>query len=165
MYKLLPIITLLATLNIFGQITAERFVIGSAGATATASTLLVDYTIGETVVTTSTGNNFVVTQGFHQPTDQQVSTGTDPISLTVRAFPNPTQHTVHITATMATQQQLTMAIYNVSGQSVMPPRSFRVADQWSHTVDFSGLASGTYIVHLKNQDASYGSTLTIQKTQ
>lgn len=165
MYKLLPFITLLASLNMYGQITAERFVIGSAGATAIASTLLVDYTVGETVVATASGNSFVVTQGFHQPIDQQVSTGIDPLDLTVHAFPNPTQHTVHITATTASQQQLTMAIYNVSGQSVMPLRSFRVADQWSHTLDFSGLASGTYIVHIKNQDASYGSTLTIQKTQ
>ncbi|MFA6260574.1 MAG: gliding motility-associated C-terminal domain-containing protein [Bacteroidia bacterium] len=45
----------------------SRAVISSAGATANAPGMSMDWTIGEVIVETAAGTNHMLTQGFHQP--------------------------------------------------------------------------------------------------
>jgi hypothetical protein len=42
-------------------------VISAGGGSYQSSLFAIDYTIGETFITTLTGNDYMLTQGFHQP--------------------------------------------------------------------------------------------------
>lgn len=64
----------------FGQeVDLSRQVIGSAGAAFQSNNLLISHTTGEVIVASSINDQFVFTQGFHQPSN----TSLDPISYDI----------------------------------------------------------------------------------
>ena len=63
----IAIIPLFYCTMLHAQIQVDQYVVGTIGSTATAGNISLSYTAGEPVVTTVEGNNFFLTQGFHQP--------------------------------------------------------------------------------------------------
>jgi len=68
---------MLLNYTVFAQVTLERQVLGSNGATGIASWGTVDYTVGECIVATvgPSTNNIVLTQGFQQPDEDTIPIG------------------------------------------------------------------------------------------
>lgn len=149
----------------FSQITLERQVIGSTGQSATSASLQVDYTVGETVVNTATSSTVILTQGFHQPTDALVYVESPEWDLNWQAYPNPTQGTVMLEAFSAQPLDIQLTIYNTKGQMVSAVEHFTLDQQWQHTIDFSGLASGTYFIRIQYTKTAKDLSITVQKIQ
>lgn len=71
---------------VFSQ-TIERNVIASGGQVMTNANIEVSYTIGEVMVTQLNQSQYIITQGFHQPSKKSTI---DPEITDILIFPNPT---------------------------------------------------------------------------
>lgn len=93
----------------------ERQVIASGGGSFSGS-MLVDWTIGETVVATATTGSVILTQGFQQPPSASLNTKS-PDAAGIKAWPNPSPGMV----TLAWEQMpgdAAIQLYNATGALV-----------------------------------------------
>ncbi len=80
----------------------------------------ISWTIGEPVITTLSGENFQLTQGFHQ--SKLVITAMDEISeleLNISAFPNPTSDYLKLKVENGGQQDLYCTLYRADGRIIL----------------------------------------------
>lgn len=65
--QLFPFVVACLATPLCAQVKLSSWVVGSAGASGSTSTMKVAYTAGEVAVATLKTNNLTLTQGFHQP--------------------------------------------------------------------------------------------------
>ena len=70
------------------EVTLSRQVIGSSGATFQNNELLISFTTGEVIIGTSETDQYVYTQGFHQPSDKSLNPITYDISVKKETCPD-----------------------------------------------------------------------------
>jgi len=131
-------------------------VIATSQLTSSADGFLVSATIGQLITPTATNGAFTVTQGFQQPTytvftfvEQLLYT---PIEASV--FPNPCQYECVI-STPNQEQSLALQVYDVHGRLVYQEPSFI----GHHSLNTSGLANGTYVLHITETNISNRRTI------
>ncbi|GAA4279144.1 T9SS type A sorting domain-containing protein [Aquimarina mytili] len=113
----------------------ERQIIGSTGASFDNGTIALDFTVGETAITTLKGDTFNLTQGFHQSTYTILTI--DPDTPTIFSmYPNPTSGLVFIDG----EGILETEIYSITGQKVYKTNTTRF--------DLTHLSSGVYIARI-----------------
>jgi hypothetical protein len=96
-------------------------VIGSTGGSGAQGNYEVSWTVGEMVVTTVSGTDYTLTQGFHQPdVCLPVSTwNLDLEALAIEAFPNPVDAFLTIRFNESTDAQLQVSAFDMLGRQVM----------------------------------------------
>lgn len=72
-------------------------------------------------------------------------------------FPNPAQQTLHVSFNTAQSEQSVIKLYNLQGECVWFG-SNHFADQFTETIDVSGMAKGIYLLHIQ-----HGATLSVEK--
>ena len=130
-----------------------RQVVASAGGSSSASGKTLEFTVGESIISTLFNGDFQLTQGFHQP---------EICPLTVSAYepawdgvlfiyPNPTSQNLFLTVLQPSLkgQTLHINIVNVLGQVVLQQTA--VTDQET-LIDCGLLASGHYFLSAWHQD-------------
>lgn len=144
--KFIFVLQLLLFLSIysFGQ-TLQNSVVGSTGASASAGTVKMDYTIGEIVVETFTAGGHTLTQGFHQTALHLVAIENADYFPEISMYPNPTSDLVNIDIP-ANYDKLDISLYDVTGKLI---RIFSNA-QGKVTIDAAVLATGTYYLQMIN---------------
>jgi hypothetical protein len=128
--------------------TIERSVVASAGGSY-AGTVLVDYTIGQTVTNYSSGPSYVVTEGFH-PINYGSTTTAAPIvkvanSLDIAAYPNPSSGVLHVAISQQIAEPVILSVIDMMGKTVktvsLDGQTIINAD-----IDLSAFASGMYYI-------------------
>lgn len=150
---------------LWAQLSLDRQVIASTGQSVATGTLQVDYTVGETVITTASAATLTLTQGFHQPEALPVGIALTHATFELNAYPNPTQDQVTLDIQSSEAGSLTLHLVNSKGQTVQPPHTLEVNGLTQHRLDLRPLASGTYFLRLQSTDKPAASTLIIQKIQ
>jgi len=127
-------------------------VIASAGKDVQNAGKRVAFTVGELVVTTVSGGNYTLTQGFHQPpslyfTDIRKNSDSE---ISINAFPNPTRDIVNISIQQKRYSGKSyVEIYNIYGQRVYPPfQHFDVDNGENISIDLSELGHGAYFIRV-----------------
>lgn len=137
-----------------GAQSVERQVIGSAGGSFSGSFSL-DWTAGETVITTGTAGSVVLNQGFQQPPAAALSTR-DLEAAGLRAWPNPTEDQVNLTWP-AMPGDCRVILYNAAGAQVYE-------GQWkageAYQLHLSAFAPGVYHMRLLSGQATYALKVT-----
>lgn len=124
----------------------ERSVVASAGASVQAGNIVLDYTVGETVVATIGNGNLVLTQGFHQGELMTTDLRGLPAQAAYKVFPNPTGDELWMTME-GPELDYRVAIFNNAGQPVQgAERQVKASGFWQGQFDVSKLASGAYFV-------------------
>ena len=115
--------------------------IASAGGSASAENVQIDWSVGETAVTTI-GTNPMLTQGFHQGYLQVTSLPFTPELMDIVAYPNPVSS--RLTIEISSTDEMTFELFDSKGSLV------HQSDQSGpkFQVDMSPLASGLYIGRL-----------------
>ncbi len=134
-------------------------VIGSAGKSATQGGLSFSYTIGESVITTLTGNSRILTQGFHQPElCMPVSThNLDLADWDIEVFPNPTADILTVRYATEKSRPLHATVFNLYGQVLI---ANQVLSQPGGTIiDCAALQPGVYLLHLQDGDTAASATV------
>lgn len=156
---------LFVTSLLWAQLSLDRQVIGSTGQSVATGSLQVDYTVGETVITTASAATLTLTQGFHQPQATPVGVPLTHATFELKAYPNPTQNQVTLDIQSSEAGSITLHLVNSKGQTVQPPHTLKVNGPIQHRLDLRQVASGTYFLRLQSKHMPAASTLIIQKIQ
>lgn len=119
-------------------------VVASSGESFTSSTIYLDWTLGELVTETFSGN-VELTQGFHQPTITPTSIDDLASSLgTIKVYPNPTSGNLFIEREKRGDLQL--MLWDMKGSVVMQVNMSDVMQE----LDLSQLTEGIYILRMSD---------------
>ena len=108
----------------------ERQVIASTGKYSKANTCLLEWTVGESMITTITGNTHNATQGFNQPSAAIVKLKSDDMTI----YPNPTTTTATVKYRIDTTgnkqvYRIDIKIVNIQGQIIFTDYATRDTTQ------------------------------------
>lgn len=124
-------------------------VIATAGGSGAQGNYDVSWTLGEPVIQTIRNQNFIVTQGFHQP-DLFSSVATwDPAlaALHISVFPNPASEKFNLKLDGYDGQALELFVFDTYGKQLQGPMQINLADT---VVDCYGWPPGIYFLSLRN---------------
>lgn len=125
----------------FGIASSAQSVVNAGGSTIRTNNYIIEYSIGETVISTVSSTSSVVTQGLLQPSVKILNPDCDMINAGIVAFENPTKDRLRL-----------VGFYDwVTGYQVFASdgRLVRSAKFYNHYIDISGLpAAGIYFVRL-----------------
>ena len=138
-------------------------VISSAGAYATGNTLELYWTLGEPVISTFSGSNIFLTQGFHQGKLFVTAVGNvinEALNITV--YPNPADQKLFLERRGNLLQDLEFFLYAEEGRLIR--RQSISSDR--EIVETAGLKPGLYYLKVvKKGDADVYQTFKILKNQ
>ncbi len=162
MKYLYPIVLLLCSINpiLSQELELCRQVIGVTGSSAISSGQNFAYTIGEPVIGTVSSQDYILTQGFHQPElciVLDVTTFELEDTWSLKLFPNPTSDQIQLTWEGQGIVPLHhYVIYNAQGQQVII--SSKEIDTNTSSINCQQLAAGSYYLQVflseKNQKIS-----------
>jgi len=145
-HKLAFLIFILAQTSFMWGQHNDLTVIAAAGATFETEDLQLDWTLGEPVTLTFETPIAILTQGFHQPDYQYItSTYTPGIVGEISVIPNPVSTTLYLSLTFPQTESGTISIFDLSGHQVLE-KSFS-GESILECFDLHLLPSGSYILY------------------
>jgi hypothetical protein len=129
---------LLMPLGIHAQ-SLDQQVIGTSGRQYVTASARVAFTIGEPLTATLTGQDGIVTQGFHQGTLTVTSVREELAAAALSVHPNPAVDVLTVTTTAAGAQ---WHLHTIDGKAVM----HGTLHQGSNSIDVTALAQATYML-------------------
>ncbi len=143
----------LSAASAFAQYSIVSSVIGSGGGQMSNGTYSMNGTIGQAVVGVTSGNSFLVDQGFWHmlPTANGVLTGPAAGYDLEQNFPNPFNPSTVIRFTIPERVKVTLKVMNLLGEEVKRLIDGEYYEAGKYDVDFlaQGLPSGTYVYRLE----------------
>ncbi len=143
----------------------ERSVIGSTGGYAETATVSVSSTVGETVISTVSNGTIILTQGFQQPSDQDITSVRQPeLALGYKVYPNPTSETLFIELNSPQAVSLDLALFDIQGRAVGGlGENLTVQGEVKRSWDLSQLSEGSYVLRVIEQGGRVAESIRIQK--
>ena len=132
----------------------DRQVIGAAGAYQTASWGSLSSTSGEPVINTLTTSSFVLTQGFQQPSQSDLSVyGVPSGNLTVKAFPVPAADLINVVINTGNGgKHYSVTLFDVPGRQLkLPCLELSSSMEMRFTFDLRSIANGTYLMLISDE--------------
>lgn len=130
-------------------------VINSTGGTATVGNLIVDWNVGESIVTTQT-NGIIVTNGQLQPVDEIISVEELNTTWNISVYPNPTRDEFVITAPNAGVFEA--SLFDLTGKFISKQTLMSI-----NRMDVRSLANGSYYLQVRNTSNQEFKTITLIK--
>lgn len=144
--------------------TAERQVIGTAGAYAEADGYSHSYTVGEVATATVSDGTIILTQGFQQNDDLSVNILEESLEFSATAFPNPTMDGVTLDLKADQAVDLHIDLFDVLGkQFPIAESNLQLVGSSQRHIDLAGFAPGTYFIRLTDETGQLNKTIQIQK--
>ena len=131
-------------------------VINSTGGTATVGNLIVDWNVGESMVTTQT-NGIIVTNGQLQPVDEIISVEELNTSWNISVYPNPSRDEFVITAPSSGIYEA--SLFDLAGKIISKQTLMS-----TNRIDVRSLANGSYYLQVRNTASQEFKTITLIKT-
>jgi hypothetical protein len=141
--------------NAFAQ-SITPSVINSTGGTAISGNLIVDWNVGESMITTQT-NGFIVTNGQLQPVDQIISVEELNSSWNVSVYPNPARDEFVITAPNSGIYEA--SLFDLAGKFISKQILMN-----TNRMDVRSLANGSYYLQVRNISNQESKTIQLIKT-
>lgn len=145
----------LLNLHTIGQ-SITPAVINSTGGTATVGNLVVDWNVGESMITTQS-NGFIVTNGQLQPVDQIISVEELNTSWNISVYPNPTRDEFVITSPSSGIYEA--SLFDLTGKFISKQILMS-----TNRMDVRSLANGIYYLQVRNNASREFKTITLIKT-
>jgi hypothetical protein len=130
-------------------------VINSTGGTASVGNLVVDWNVGESMITTQS-NGVIVTNGQLQPIDVIISVEELNSSWNVSVYPNPTRDEFIITAPSSGIYEATL--FDLAGKFISKQILMS-----TNRMDVRSLANGSYYLQVRNTASQEFKTITLIK--
>lgn len=109
----------LCAVSLNGQITLAPSVVSSGGGFYEGNNMIVSWTVGELAVTTLTGGDMILTQGFQQPeiAGVGIEPGTD-TNLGITVYPNPVGNELYIRFDVVSGGRYRIEVNDVTGRLI-----------------------------------------------
>jgi hypothetical protein len=148
--KMLNRLFIVLILISLGMNVRAQELVSSAGGMYSDAQLNVSWTIGESVIETFTGENYVLTQGFQQPGLALVGIeNLDEQFADVKVYPNPTSDYVRLDLNVDIKN-LSYRLLNASGKVI----DTEIIQNPSTKISFSEVEAGIYLVQLMDGSKS-----------
>lgn len=136
----------------------EREVMASGSFTYSDNQINVTSTIGQPVVGSVFGGNNALTQGFQQPAEEELSTGTFRLfdNYSAEVFPNPATDQVSFRYSLPGYDQLQLSVSDLLGNTLI--EGVQVIGGVDNRISLSQLTSGCYLLVLRTEDRQVAST-------
>lgn len=124
-------------------------VVASAGGSGAQGNYAVAWTVGEPVIQTVRNQDYIVTQGFHQPDIFGKVATRDPLlaALNIRLLPNPATEQFHLVLDGLQGQTLEVFVFDAYGKRMSGPVAVHSTDTVVNCADWP---SGVYFLSLRN---------------
>ena len=162
----LTLLLLLFAWSSQAQVTLERQVIASGGASQAAGNLELSSTIGETATTTLTSGSFILTQGFQQG-DLGATSVEDLLEIAVdyKIFPNPAQELLNVELTTDHPAEIQVDLYDLNGKALGMSHTFRATGTQRTSFPLTRLSEGVYILNFRDATGKILVSHKVQKAQ
>jgi len=130
-------------------------VINSTGGTGVAGNLIVDWNVGESMITTQS-NGIIVTNGQLQPVDEIISVEELNTSWNITVYPNPSRDEFVITAPNAGVFEA--SLFDLAGKFISKQTLMS-----TNRMDVRSLANGSYYLQVRNTATHEFKTITLIK--
>ena len=154
-FFLIPLFLILFSTIIASAQSITPSIINSTGGTATFGNLVVDWNVGESMITTQT-NGFIVTNGQLQPVDGIISVEELNSSWNVSVYPNPARDEFVITAPNSGIYEA--SLFDLAGKFI----SKQLLNN-TNRIDVRSLANGSYYLQVRNTASQEFKTITLIK--
>ena len=151
---LLFVIATFASLSASAQ-SITPSVINSTGGTATVGNLIVDWNVGESMISTQT-NGIIVTNGQLQPVDEIISVEELNTSWNISVYPNPTRDEFVITAPGSGIYEA--SLFDLAGKFISKQTLMS-----TNRMDVRSLANGSYYLQVRNTASQEFKTISLIK--
>ena len=131
-------------------------VINSTGGTATVGNLIVDWNVGESMISTQT-NGIIVTNGQLQPVDEIISVEELNTSWNISVYPNPTRDEFVITSPSSGIYEA--SLFDLAGKFISKQTLMS-----TNRMDVRSLVNGSYYLQVRNTASQEFKTITLIKT-
>jgi len=140
-------------------------VVASAGGYATGGDYSLSWTLGEVAVTTLTGANFILTQGFQQPWELDIGNAIDnpAYDWSIQTYPNPVHDLLRLKFSVDKTMDYDVEITDLTGKKVNIERFKNVGPGYEMEVDFTAYPQGIYLLKITSTDRKYIRTVKVQK--
>lgn len=122
----------------------ERSVFSSQGNSFTNTNFSLDWSLGETIVSTAIATGIVLTQGFQQPSTANISVKQVNKELNISVFPNPVMDKLTLQWDNKSEHCM-IQILDVKGTVIS---QCRWMDEDDFSMDWKNYAQGMYFVQL-----------------
>jgi Secretion system C-terminal sorting domain len=132
----------------------ERQVIASSGEYLTSPSLNLSCTVGEPIVETLFNVKLILTQGFQQPLETEItSVDLDMADWSIKAFPNPFNENVNIEISSDKSSEFVIGITNLIGQNLgMEYLANHYPGKNVYSLNTAHLSTGMYIITISSKD-------------
>lgn len=154
-YSLLLTFLTFFAVNVASAQSITPSVINSTGRTASVGNLIVEWNVGESMVSTQT-NGMIVTNGQLQPVDEIISVEELSNSWNVSVYPNPTRDEFVITAPSSGIYEA--SLFDLAGKFISKHTLMS-----TNRMDVRSLANGSYYLQVRNTSNQEFKTITLIK--
>lgn len=166
MKRILPVI--IGTFMIFQtgisqEIQLVPTVISPAGNFHKTENMSLSWTLGEVAVTTLSGNNLVLTQGFQQPFGSAVGIEPNPVKWQISAYPNPVRNELRLQFDLPEVTDFSLEVQDVSGRVMFQQEFDAVYPGDIIPVEMSDYKEGVYFFRIATMDAKQVRVISISK--
>ncbi len=154
----------LGTVLAYGQ-SLSPTVVASAGGYFDNGSVSLSFTVGEVAVTTLTGGDMILTQGFQQPFELDI-TGVDDnksVDWSVKTYPNPVADNLNIRFTIKSPQDFTVMIMDITGKKVFIKKYVEIQPGEVKEIDMQNYHPGIYMISVTSSDQKVRRVYKVQK--
>lgn len=159
----LLVFVLFISTAISAQVTLAPSVISSGGGYAEGDNIIISWTLGELAVTTLTGGNMILTQGFQQPIGIGVGISSNEVTWNVSVYPNPVGDELTICFDIDKPGNFLVEIQDVTGRLMNQVQHKQVNPGDIILLNTSTYNSGIYFLKVFTQDRQQVQVTSIRK--
>ncbi len=155
--------TLFIVTSINAQVTLAPSVISSGGGYGENGNISISWTLGELAVTTLTGGDMILTQGFQQPFDIGVGIQKEEINWDISVYPNPVGEELRIRFNIEKPGDFLLEIQDVTGRLIRQEQHKQVSPGDVVILNTSTYTNGIYFLKVLTPDRQQVQVTSLRK--
>jgi hypothetical protein len=165
MRKILTIACSVLFFSIYSQaqLSIEPSVVASSGNYYESSSMTISWTVGELAITTLTGNNLILTQGFQQPTIMGTGIDKDEFDGKIFVYPNPVQNELFVRFDVERSGNYILELQDVTGRIMSQTMQKPINPGDIIKLNTSAFSPGMYLLRVITTDGRNIQVTSIRK--
>jgi len=138
-------------------------VVASGGGYAEGDNISISWTLGELAVTTLTGSDMILTQGFQQPFDIDVGIDKNEVHWGISVYPNPVGDELQIRFDIETQGDFFIEIQDITGRLIRQEQHRQVNPGDIVRINTTDYIHGVYFLKVMTTDRQQVQVTSLRK--
>jgi len=145
------------------QVELSPTVLSAAGGYSNNGEISLSWTLGELAVTTLSGGNMIMTQGFQQPVDKVVGIRQNKMEWDISVYPNPVRDELQVRFNIKKSGDFIVEVQDVSGRLIRQQLYKQVKPGDLIKLNTSAFTEGLYFIKLYTSDRQYIQVTSLSK--